>query len=170
MTTKEAQTHYWRYKVLYRNGEYSLALEEADAAVAADPSFALAYVSRGYVLRKLGRRDEALAAAGQALALAPDNPFGLSVKGAVLGELGRDEEAREAFERALAVAGEQDRPALHYDFACFWAGRGAADECREQLETAVALNPRFKIIAAADRDFDVFAKTAWFRNIVALTR
>jgi len=168
--TKEAHVHYKRYKALYRHQEYALALEEANAAVAADPTFALGYISRGYALRRLGRRNEALAAVEQALGLAPDNPFALSVKGAVLGELGRSEEARETFERALAIAGEKHRAALHYDFACFWAGRGGADECREHIKTAVDLYPQYKVMAATDPDLTVFAETVWFQNLVAFAR
>lgn len=170
MTTEEAQTHYWRYKVLYRNREYRLALGEADAAVAVDPSYALAHIGRGYALRRLGRLTDALAAVEQALIIAPDNPFALSVKGAVLGEMGCVEDGREAFTHALAVAAEPDRAVIHYDFACFLAGQGAGGECREQITIAVALNPRFKVIAANDPDLAVFAETAWFQSLVAFKR
>jgi Tfp pilus assembly protein PilF len=169
-TTKRlrAETHFLRARGYHRTGRLEEALAALDEAVAADPSFTRARAARGHTLRQLGRLDEALEVITGVLAEEPENAIALATKGTLLQETGRPEEARAAFERALAVVEDEDRGLVHYNFACFWATAGEAEECRRHLARALELEPSKKSVAAVDRDFEKYAAEEWFLALTAL--
>jgi len=163
-----AETHFLRARGYHRIGRFEEALAALDEAVAADPSFTRAHAARGHTLRRLGRLDEAMEVVVRVLSEEPANAIALATKGTLLQETGRPEEARAAFEHALTVVDEEDRSLIHYNFACFWATAGEAEECREHLARALKLDPAKKSVAAVDRDFARYADEEWFLNLTAL--
>ena len=78
------------------------AVENFDRAIALDPDFAEAWISRGIALFALGRFGEAAASYDRALALHPDAEI-FSIRGLALYMLGRLDEAIASYDRALAL-------------------------------------------------------------------
>jgi type IV pilus assembly protein PilF len=85
----------------FRNGQMSVALEEAKRAVQIDPAFAEAYGLLGLIYTELDDRREAEANFQRALQLDPANPDINNNYGWVLCRGGREQEAMSYFQRAL---------------------------------------------------------------------
>lgn len=167
-TRLRAETHFLRARGYHRTGRFEEALAALDEAVAADPSFKRAHTARAHLLRQLGRLDEAMEVVDRVLSEKPVNAVALATKGILLQEVGRQEEALAAFEHALNVVGEEDRSLIHYNFACYWATAGEAEECRQHLGRALELDPTKKSVAAVDPDFVKYADEEWFLKLTAL--
>jgi tetratricopeptide (TPR) repeat protein len=91
-----------RGQVAFDGGRFEEALVEFRAALAADPSNALAANHAGQALMRLGRTEEAIDALQQAVALAPSRwDFNFNLARA-LGAASRWEAAAAAYRRALA--------------------------------------------------------------------
>ena len=90
-----------------QTGDYALALEYADRALALKPDYAEAHCTKGNALQELGQLEDAVASYGRALALKPDFAEAHNNKGNTLRKLGRLEESAEAFERVLAIDPDQ---------------------------------------------------------------
>ena len=78
-------------------GQQLEAVANFERALALDPNFAEAYLSRGQLLLELGRLEEARAACARAAALRPRNAQGLVFLGMALRRLERLPEALDAF-------------------------------------------------------------------------
>jgi len=163
-----AETHFLRARGYHRVGRFEEALAALDEAVAADPSYTRAHAARGHTLRRLGRLDEAMEVVTRVLAEEPANAIALATQGTLLQESGHPRQARAAFEHALDVVGEEDQSLIRYNFACFWATEGEAEECRQHLAAALHLDPSKKSVAAVDRDFARYADEEWFLTLTAL--
>ena len=74
-----------------------------DRALALDPNFAEAHLSRGQALLQLGQLEEAKAACVTAAKLRPRDPQPLLFLGAALRKLERLPEALDALQRALRI-------------------------------------------------------------------
>lgn len=85
----------------FRNGQMSVALEEARRAVQIDPTSAEAYGLLGLIYTELDERGEAEANFQRALQLDPSNPDLNNNYGWVLCRGGREQEAMSYFQRAL---------------------------------------------------------------------
>jgi len=85
----------------FRNGQMSIALEEAKRAVQIDPALAEGYGLLGLIYTELDNRSEANANFQRALQLDPDNPDINNNYGWVLCRSGREQEAMSYFQRAL---------------------------------------------------------------------
>lgn len=85
----------------FRNGQMSVALEEAKRAVQIDPTLADAYGLLGLIYTELDDRREAEANFQRALQLEPANPDINNNYGWVLCRNGREQEAMGYFQRAL---------------------------------------------------------------------
>lgn len=87
----------------FQRGQYKLALERAEFAIAADTDSPEAHYMLGLIDQSIGRMDRAEQAFRRALQLDPDNPVYLNANAALLCRLGRDEEALIGFEAAAAA-------------------------------------------------------------------
>jgi type IV pilus assembly protein PilF len=85
----------------FRNGQTSVALEEARRAVQIDPTYADAYGLLGLIYTEIDDRGEAEANFQRALQLDPSNPDLNNNYGWVLCRGGREQEAMSYFQRAL---------------------------------------------------------------------
>jgi tetratricopeptide (TPR) repeat protein len=92
-----------RGTLLYRTGRHDLAEQEFRAALAAEPSSALAHAMIGLCLLHRERFDDAAAEARQAIQLRPDWDVGYATLAAVLVARHRLGEAAEAVGRAIAL-------------------------------------------------------------------
>ena len=90
----------------YIKGNYTEALDFYNQSVAADPTYARAWMDRGLVLIKLNRTYEAVSSYDFALAL--DNKFAIvwNDRGEALMALGNYTAASESFDKALEIAPE----------------------------------------------------------------
>lgn len=84
-----------------RGQDYPTALRLADAAVAEDPAYAEASVTRAVTLARMGRLEEAADAYGALAEQWPGHPEVHAMRGIVLEKVGRDTDAREAYKAAL---------------------------------------------------------------------
>jgi tetratricopeptide (TPR) repeat protein len=89
--------------VAYQVGKLPLAIELAQAAIAAEANVALYHCNLGEMYRLLGDRDAALAAGRRALALDPTMPQALNNVGIVHYERGEFDEAAAHYRRAISL-------------------------------------------------------------------
>jgi len=89
----------------FEQGQTTVALDEIKLSLAADPTFATAYVLRGLVYMRLNDSRLAEESFQRALALNPRDPDALHNYGLYACEQGRYVQAVEQFDRALASAG-----------------------------------------------------------------
>ena len=57
-------------------------------------------------------------------------------------------------------------PETHYDLACYLSLAGKYDEAMKSLKTAIAIEPRFKNMAAGDQDLEALRKRADFGELI----
>ncbi|WFU28641.1 tetratricopeptide repeat protein [Bradyrhizobium sp. CB1717] len=119
--------------------DYSNAIDQFDKAIAYNPNFADAYVSKGNCLEKLQRYEDALVAYDKALAIKPDLENAWLGRGNALRNLKRHDEAFATYDRALS-----GRPG----FGDAWIGRGDVladlerhDEALAAYDKALAIKP-----------------------------
>lgn len=91
--------------IAQRRGDIETALEAAGNAVAQNPGFAYAWLTRGNLLRAAQRLDEALACYDRVLALQGATPELHCSRGLVQIALGRPEQALAEFDAAIALDG-----------------------------------------------------------------
>lgn len=127
------------------------ALAEYDAAIAADPGYALAHAARSRALAVIGNQysqglarravyDQAIIAARRAVALAPDNAAGHSALGFALFNGHLDPVgAKPSFDRSLALGGGDADILSRY--AVFSIRLGNFALARSVLDRAAALDP-----------------------------
>ena len=116
------------------------ALRAAEAAVAAQPSHALAWARLAELRLAVGQRAAAIEASDRAAALAPRLERVHTVRGFAHLSSMNARRAREAFEAAIALDQGAPLPRLGLGLARIRDGHLA--EGRADLETAVALSPR----------------------------
>jgi cytochrome c-type biogenesis protein CcmH/NrfG len=124
-----ARSHFRRGDSLLEQRRYHAALVEFQAAVDADPEFALGYVNCGFVLERLDRMAEAVSAYQRAAALRPDLDEAHFNLGAISVKMGAFESAVTAFQRTIAL-----RP----DRADACLGLSTAFRLSNDLDAAVA--------------------------------
>jgi eukaryotic-like serine/threonine-protein kinase len=84
---------YWYTQLLWLQGKYSEALEQAQRAVAVDPLSTVAYLAYGKSLRFLGRRDESIAALKRSVELQPTMYLSHQALAEAYAQMGRTPEA-----------------------------------------------------------------------------
>ena len=92
-----------RAHLLYEQGRYPMAAEEAGRQLALDPDDPLAHCLLALCLSKMEKHEEAIREAQAAVHLAPDFPNGYAVLGSVLDDVGRLREAEAAAREALRL-------------------------------------------------------------------
>jgi adenylate cyclase len=140
-------THYARAYVL-AYGRPDEAIEEAERALALNPSFLATYIALAAGNLSAGYAAKTVEYVEIALRLSPRDPLAyafLRTKGHGLFALGRYDEASEAFRRSLAV-----NPEVTDSYAMLTASlamMGRADDAREMLRRYLALPAGAKSIA-----------------------
>jgi TolB-like protein/Tfp pilus assembly protein PilF len=161
-------------QVFDKGGEeraYRDALAQFDAAIAADPAYAVAYAARARVLLTIGNTfappekvratfDAALASARRAVALAPDLPIAQAALGEAL-MYGRLDfrAAKPAFAQAMAKGGGEAEILTLYALFASSAGDPAAAVAAARRATVLdPLNPRaFAVLGKALSDAGRYA-------------
>jgi tetratricopeptide (TPR) repeat protein len=100
--------------ILISAGQYDEAIQKCDRALAINPSYSTALVTKGHALQKQGQFQAAEVALRQATTLDPRDSNAWNNLGYILTELGRLEESLPAFEQAVKldpknVAARQNR-------------------------------------------------------------
>ncbi len=135
----------WVAESYYRQSKADLpgALEAAQQATTADPSFGFAWTRVADLQFSFGRIPQAQEALAKGLTLAPRNPAAHALRGFLLSAENRIDEAKAAFEEAMAIDGA---------LGDAWLGRGLClirkghdEEGRRDLQTAAALEPNRSI-------------------------
>ena len=80
-TRDSAENHFLAASSLRADKKYQEALKESDAAIAADPKSARAYIGRALVNNELGRYKEAISDCNQAITLNPQDPTAYNNRG-----------------------------------------------------------------------------------------
>ena len=131
----------WVAESYYRQSRADLpgALEAAQEATKADPSFGFGWARVAELQFSFGRVPQAKKALAQSLRLMPRNPAAHTLQGFLLAAENDIDDARKSFEQAMAIDGALGNA---------WLGRGLTrirkgeDELgRQDLQTAAALEP-----------------------------
>jgi Flp pilus assembly protein TadD len=109
-----AKNEYEQAVALLQGGKYAdEALARVDRAIELDPTFAEAYMLKGYLHQELlPDFDQALAAGQQAVKYAPENPDAFYALGQVHEKLGHFKEAEQAFVQAAKL--NPDNPDVYF--------------------------------------------------------
>jgi tetratricopeptide (TPR) repeat protein len=110
-------------------GKYNDAINDADSALAMDPSYATAYALKAYAVRNNGDLTAAEELINKALSIEPDNAHYLHLKGGILADLGNCTGAIDAYRHSIGVNPDYDLP---------WPGLSNATADLEKTETRCA--------------------------------
>lgn len=146
-----------------RRDEEALRLFEEVLADDADNERAL--MGRCLALGRLGRAEEGLPIVEALLRDNPRHARAYNIRASLHEYRGDLERARADFERSIVL--EPDGSEHHYNFACFWAARGDAEQCRKHLAEALRLDPASHVYAATDVDLERYREEEWFQDLVA---
>ena len=133
-----AKWHHDRGRALILSGREAEALDELDAALAADPGRHAAELSRANALAALGRRDEAVAGYRRVLERRPNDQDALNNLAVQLAESGQLQEAVDLFERALARS--RAPGPLHMNLGRALERLGRPEQARTHYERALELS------------------------------
>ena len=119
---------------LMRAGRIAEALEEAERAIAVDPTYSRSHAIFGWACLALGRAKEGLAALTRSLELSPGSTLFLAQLGQAYGMTGDAARAREILSQLQALAATQYVASYH--LAHVHAGLGDRDAALDCLERA----------------------------------
>ncbi len=115
------------------------ALEDEEAAVAAEPDNPVFLTNRAWIYKKFGRADAALADLDRALELGPTLVGARFNRGAILFEQGDIDAARAEFSTCIDLAPGQ--PAPWFNRAMTWEAQGDLDKAQADMDRFVDLAP-----------------------------
>jgi eukaryotic-like serine/threonine-protein kinase len=95
---------YWYTQLLWLQGKFSEALEQAQRAVAVDPLSTVAYLAHAKSLRFVGRRDESIAALKRSVELQSTMYLSYQELAEAYAQMGREQEAQQAARGYLTSA------------------------------------------------------------------
>lgn len=168
-TTKRAAALTQQGVDLFFSRRFDDALSKLEEALQLEPGNARAYGAKALCFLELGRPHDALALADKAVSFAPGGAVPLSVRGLCRRRLGDDKGALADFQGAIELDPTEFR--VYYNLACYWAERGAENDCREALESAAALAPgHFRGVISSDPDLARYSGRDWFRDILVLLK
>ncbi|WP_235087362.1 type IV pilus biogenesis/stability protein PilW [Chromobacterium sp. Beijing] len=124
-------------------GNYKVALETADLAVAADPAYVPAYVSRAYVLTQLREEGPAEANYRKALQLDPNNPEANNNYGLFLCDRNRLQDSLSYFQKALANPLYDSPQTAYLNLGHCSAKAGNQEQANDYLLAALRAAPNF---------------------------
>jgi tetratricopeptide (TPR) repeat protein len=130
----EPKTHYQLARVKDALGEYDDALEQIDAAIALNDTFAPAHWRRGEWLAQSGRIDEAEQSLRRAVELAPESAATVQSLASVLLQREKFEEARSLLEAYNAR--HPDQPYMNQLLGTTYVGLGRVEQGRRLLANA----------------------------------
>ncbi len=125
----------------YKKGNYDIAFDLINNAVAINASVPMYHNSLGVVLRGQGKLDEAIECYQKALDLRPDFTGVYNNLGNVLKDQGRLDEAIECYQKALRL--KPDFADAHNNLGMMLKDQGRLDEANECYQNALRLKPDF---------------------------
>ena len=148
-----------KHEALYNKGNALSALgrkEDAiacyDAALAIKPDNHQALNNKGTALSALGQYEDAIKCCDQVLSVNSDYFSAWGIRGMALTGLGRFEEALSSYDKALSI--QPDSSYVIYKKACCYGLQCDADNAIQALQSAIALDPKYRDMAKTDTDFD----------------
>ncbi|PSN11192.1 hypothetical protein C7293_25260 [filamentous cyanobacterium CCT1] len=133
-------------------GDKAGAIACYDAALAIKPDLHDALNNKGNALSALGRYEEAIECCDQILSVNSDYFSAWGIRGMALASLSRFEEALSSYDKALSI--QPDSSYTIYKKACCYGLQGDADNALSVLQSAIALDPKYRDMAKTDTDFD----------------
>ena len=120
-------------------GEFDLAIECYNKAIALDPEDAEAFYNRGLAYDKKGEFDLAIQDFDQAIALNPEDAKAFYNRGVAYNKKGEFDRAIEDFNQAIALNPEYAK--AFYNRGLAYIDKGEFDRAIEDFDQAIALNP-----------------------------
>ncbi len=127
--------------LLYRQGNYSGAIEAYDKAIAMDQSNDAAWYNKGGIFLELGRYEEAIEAYNKTTSINPNDFSAWSNKGLAFSKLGRYEEAIEAYNKTIAIV--QNDPYAWYNKGNALFNLGRYEEAIEAYNRAITIDKNY---------------------------
>jgi tetratricopeptide (TPR) repeat protein len=150
----------------FRERRDAEALRIFDEVLADDAGNERAIMGRCLALGRLGRAEEALQIVEGLLRENPRHARAYDIRASLHEYRGDFEQAHADFERSIVL--EPDGSEHHYNFACYWAARGDAEQCRKHLAEAIRLDPPSHVYAATDVDLERTGRRSgsriWWRS------
>ncbi|MBN2391726.1 MAG: tetratricopeptide repeat protein [Anaerolineae bacterium] len=144
--------------------EYQHAIGDYNQAIALDPESAIAYNYRGQVYSRLQQYERALEDYTQAVTLDPNYAVAYNNRGLCYVHLGKHTQA--IAEYRLAVIADPQYATAYYNAACAAGLMNNASVACTWLEKAMQLNPRYRILAQRDADFEYVRGNKKFQALV----
>jgi len=147
-------------QITFAAGDFPLAADFAQQAIAIDPEFWIGYMQLGQAYEQLGEPDLALQALNNATRFSGGNSKTLALRGYIFGKLGRLAEADDVL-NALHTA-SRERYVPPYAFALVCAGLGKNDLALDWLERAFEVRDVHLVFLTMDPKWDAFRRTPRF--------
>jgi tetratricopeptide (TPR) repeat protein len=129
-------------RLMYDSGDFRQAAGYGNAALAAQPNLAGAWLVTGMALGESGQYDEAERHIRKAIELSPDLAMAYGALGKILGETDRVDEAIAMYERAVEInPGLAD---VHFNLGVLHRNRGQFDEAAAAYGRSIEAGPTFE--------------------------
>ena len=99
----EAQLAFREGTDLLQQGHYESAIRAFDKAIQLNPTFSVAYYSRGYVYGELGQHERAIQDFGKAIQLDPGYVPAYNNRGSIYGKMGQYQRAIQDYDKAIQI-------------------------------------------------------------------
>jgi type IV pilus assembly protein PilF len=138
---RRAQIHTELGAAYYEAGQYAVAIEELEEALAADPNYVPAMNQLGLVHLTLGQDSKAQQRFERALRLSPDDPSVNNNYGMFLCQRGRERDAMRHFAKALENPLYQTPEVVYVNAGLCARNKGDDVKAEESLRRALSIAP-----------------------------
>jgi tetratricopeptide (TPR) repeat protein len=127
---------------LYKQREYSKAIQAYQKVIELDPSYVEAYNNLGIAYQMIGENDKAFEVYERAIEINPKYEKGYNNLGILLFLKDRHEEAFETFQKALAI--NSNNIESHINLGILFKKKGQLEKSIESYQTALTIDPFHK--------------------------
>jgi tetratricopeptide (TPR) repeat protein len=133
---------YDKGEILYRQGNYTQAVQYFDKALAVDPNYKDALNGKAYAFKSLGNYTQAIQYFDKALAVDPNYKDALSGIGNVFDNVHNYTQAIQYYDKALAV--DDGDKIILYDIGNSYDGLGNYTQAIQYFDKALVVDPNYK--------------------------
>ncbi len=135
----DPEPFYDRAGAYYLKGDYDRAIQDYDQAIRLDPSFALAFSSRGLAYYKKGDYDRAIQDFDQAIRLNPDYALAFASRGEAYDKKGDRDRAMQDYDQAIQL--DPNDSMTFNNRGCTYFTKGKYDRAIQDYVQAIRLDP-----------------------------
>ena len=137
--TLDAEGYFRRGVEAHQRGDFDLAIQDYDKAIALKPDHAKAYYNRGVAYGAKGDYDHAIQDYDKAIALKPDHAEAYNNRGVAYWEKGDHDHAIQDYDEAIAL--RPDLAEAYNNRGVAYGGKGDYDHAIQDYDKTIALKP-----------------------------